>query len=161
MLSAYLVVKLIHILSATLLFGTGLGTAFFMFTAHRSGNVEAIRVTSRYVVIADWGFTLPAVIVQLASGLWLTDYLGIPWSSVWFTTVITLFIVVGLCWMPVVWIQISIKRMAAVDARAIGTSAYRNLFRLWVALGIPAFALTLVLFALMVLKPGFAAASSP
>jgi uncharacterized membrane protein len=156
MLSAYLVVKLIHILSATLLLGTGLGTAFFMFTAHRSGNGEAIRVTSRYVVMADWIFTLPAVIVQLTSGLWLTDYLGIPWSSVWFTTVMMLFAVVGLCWLPVVWIQVTIKRMVALEMSAIGTSAYRRLFRLWVALGIPAFTLTLVLFALMVLKPGLA-----
>lgn len=154
MLSSYLVVKLIHVVSATLLFGTGLGTAFFMFTAHRSGNVEAIRVTSRYVVIADWIFTLPAVIVQLASGLWLTDYLGISWSSIWFTTVMTLFVVVGLCWLPVVWIQIRIKRMVALDSSATGTRNYRNLFRAWVALGIPAFTLTLVLFALMILKPG-------
>jgi uncharacterized membrane protein len=159
MMSSYLVVKLIHIVSATVLFGTGLGTAFFMFTAHRSGNLEAIKVTSRYVVIADWVFTLPAVIVQLATGLWLTDYLGIPWSSVWFTTVMTLFVVVGLCWLPVVRIQISIKRMVALDVGAMATRAYRNLFRLWVALGIPAFALTLVLFALMVLKPGLAAGS--
>jgi uncharacterized membrane protein len=157
MLSAYLVVKLIHIMSATLLFGTGLGTAFFMFTAHRSGNVEAIRVTSRYVVMADWTFTLPAVIVQLASGLWLTAYLGIPWSSVWFATVMTLFVIVGLCWLPVVWIQITIKRMTARETHASATPTYRRLFRVWVALGIPAFILTLVLFALMVLKPGIAA----
>jgi uncharacterized membrane protein len=71
----------------------------------------------------------------------------------------TLFVVVGLCWLPVVRIQISIKRMVALDVGAMATRAYRNLFRLWVALGIPAFALTLVLFALMVLKPGLAAGS--
>src|SRR5437868_991256 len=31
----YLIVKWVHILSSTLLFGTGLGIAFFMWMAHR------------------------------------------------------------------------------------------------------------------------------
>lgn len=152
-MSSYLVVKLVHIVSGALLFGTGLGTAFFMLAAYRSRDTRALRVTSRHVVLADWLFTLPAVIVQLATGLWLTRYLQIAWSSVWFTAVMTLFVVVGLCWLPVVVIQIRINRLAAAGrARA----EIRPLMRIWTALGIPAFTLTLALFVLMVLKPGLA-----
>ena len=50
----YLTVKLIHIISATLLFGTGLGSAFYMFMAYRSGSMKAMAVTNRIVVIADY-----------------------------------------------------------------------------------------------------------
>jgi uncharacterized membrane protein len=154
MLSDYLLVKLVHIVSATVLFGTGLGTAFFMFCAHRSANVEAIRTTSRHVVLADWIFTLPAVVIQFVTGLWLTNYLQIPWTSVWLITAVIMFAVVGLCWLPVVYIQIRISRISATDLRGSRASEYSALMKIWIALGVPAFLLTLMLFALMVLKWG-------
>ena len=56
-MTLYLWIKLVHILSAPVLFGTGMGTAFFMFRAHLSKNDEAIAVTTRNVVMADWVFT--------------------------------------------------------------------------------------------------------
>lgn len=153
MYDAYLIIKLVHIVSATLLFGTGIGTAFFMFNAHRSGDHDALRVTSRHVVIADWLFTLPAVIVQLATGLWLTKFLGIAWTSQWFATVILLFVIVGLCWIPVVVIQIRIRRLAEAAGSA-NRARIDSLMHAWVMLGIPAFVLTGVLLGLMVLKIG-------
>lgn len=152
MINIYLIIKTIHIISSTLLFGTGLGTAFFMLQAYRSGNAEALRVTSRHVVIADYMFTLPAVIVQLATGLWLTNFLGIAWNSAWFVAVMSLFVAVGLCWIPVVFIQIRIRQIAEGDAH----ERIDALMKLWTALGIPAFLMTLILFALMVLKIGIA-----
>jgi hypothetical protein len=57
----YLEWKRLHILSSTLLFGTGIGTAFSMFYANRSGDVRAIAIVARNVVRADWLFTLPAI----------------------------------------------------------------------------------------------------
>jgi uncharacterized membrane protein len=154
MLNTYLVIKLIHILSATILFGTGLGTAFFMYKAHRDGGAETIRVTSRHVVLADWIFTTPAIVVQLATGLWLADYLQIPWSSAWLVSVALLFAAVGACWLPVVWIQIRIKRLSESAAPDLTAARCAALMRSWIALGVPAFTMMLALFALMVLKPG-------
>ena len=151
MLSTYLIIKLIHIVSATVLFGTGLGIAFFMYKAYRSGNAEAVRITSRHVVLADWWFTTPAIAVQLISGIWLVDYLDLSWSSPWLIAVAALFTAVGLCWLPVVVIQIRIARATPTNAT---DPALRRLMHAWIALGIPAFAMTLALFALMVLKPG-------
>ena len=78
----YLSIKLLHIVSSTLLFGTGLGTAFFMFRAYMSENTEAMRITTSNVVLADWLFTTPAVVMQLVTGLWLTQRLGIPYNSI-------------------------------------------------------------------------------
>src|SRR5258708_33203371 len=80
-MNAYAALKFVHIVSATLLFGTGLGTAFFMWMSHRSGNVVAIANAARLTVLADWLFTTPAVIVQPLSGIalmWLGGYVLNP-----------------------------------------------------------------------------------
>ena len=147
----YLLIKLIHILSATVLFGTDLGTAFFMYRTYQSESEEAMAITTRNVVLADWIFTTPAVLIQLVSGLWLTIQLGIPFGSVWFILVISLFVFVGACWIPVVWIQIRIHNIIANGG---GLSEYQSLMRVWIGLGIPAFISVILLFFLMVTKPG-------
>ncbi len=150
-MNLYLWIKLLHIVGATVLFGTGLGTAFFMLTAYLSENEEAMAVTSRHVVLADWVFTTPAVIVTLTTGLWLTHKVGIPFSSVWFVAVISLFAFVGACWIPVVWIQVRVRDLISSGA---DRSEYRKLMLVWIALGVPAFASVLVLFYLMVSRIG-------
>ena len=76
----YPTIKFIHIISATLLFGTSLGSAFYMFMAYRSGNMQVMAETNRIVVIADFMFTTPTVIIQLVTGLYLLDYLGLAWT---------------------------------------------------------------------------------
>lgn len=149
-MNLYLTVKLLHIVSATILFGTGIGTAFFMLQSYRSGSRKAMVSTTRSVVLADWIFTTPAVIVQLGTGLWLVRNLGIAYGSAWFVAVFALFGLVGACWLPVVWIQIRLRRLLQAGA---DIDACRPLMRVWVALGVPAFTAVLVLFALMVFKP--------
>jgi len=152
-MNLYILVKLVHILSATVLFGTGMGTAFFMLKAYLSKDDQAMRVTTNSVVMADWLFTTPAVVLQLVTGLWLTSRLGIAYDSSWFVAVISLYLFVGLCWVPVVWIQIRIRNLIA-DGRP--RDDYRTLMRAWVALGIPAFASVIGIFYLMVAKIGIA-----
>jgi uncharacterized membrane protein len=149
----YIWVKLVHILSATVLFGTGMGTAFFMLKAYLSENDQAMKVTTNSVVMADWLFTTPAVVLQLVTGLWLTSRLGIAYDSPWFVAVISLYLFVGLCWVPVVWIQIRIRNLIA-DGRP--RDAYRKLMRSWIALGVPAFTAIIGIFYLMVAKIGIA-----
>ena len=146
----YFGIKLVHILSATVLFGTGLGIAFFMLNAYRSDDARVMRKTTEMAVIADWLFTTPAVVLQVVTGLWLTHRLGIPYDSIWFLAAIGWFILVGICWLPVVWIQIRIR-----DLLRSGSTIddCRLLMRTWVALGIPAFLSVIVIFGLMVYKP--------
>jgi uncharacterized membrane protein len=152
-MNLYILVKLVHVLSATVLFGTGMGTAFFMLKAYLSQNDQAMKVTTSSVVMADWLFTTPAVVLQLVTGLWLTSRLGIAYDSLWFIAVISLYLFVGLCWVPVVWIQIRIRNLIA-DGRP--RDDYRKLMRAWVALGVPAFASVIGIFYLMVAKVGIA-----
>jgi len=150
-MSVYLWIKLVHILSATILFGTGLGTAFFMFNAYRSKNDQAMRITTRTVVMADWLFTTPAIVIQLATGLWLTRKLDIPFDSSWFIVVISLYALVGICWIPVVWIQIRIRNLIA-DGES--RDSYQKLMRVWLVLGVPAFSSIILIFYLMVSRLG-------
>jgi uncharacterized membrane protein len=145
----------IHILSATLLFGTGLGTAFQMWMTHRSGDVRAIAEVSRNVVRADFFFTLPAVIVQPATGLALIRIDGYSLWEPWLVAAYVLYVLVGACWLPVVWIQLEARNLAA-QAAAAGTALpprYFRLLRWWFWFGWPAFSAVLGIFWLMVNKP--------
>lgn len=150
----YLLLKLIHVLSATVLMGTGAGIAFFMFMANRSEDWSAIRTTARHVILADWIFTTPAVVVQIVTGVGLMHLLGYSFHSEWFIWVAGCFVLVGICWLPVVYIQYQLKKYA--DIATQNTAAFlrfKQLMRLWTLLGIPAFLLMLVIYWLMIFKP--------
>jgi uncharacterized membrane protein len=111
-MDSYFLLKTAHILSATLLFGTGLGTAFFFWMAHRQGEVAAIAVTTRHVVWADWLFTTPAVIAQPLTGWWLMQRIGYDFSQSWLQAALALYLLAGLCWLPVVWLQWRMRDLA-------------------------------------------------
>ncbi len=153
----YLWIKLAHVISATVLFGTGLGTAFQMWMAHRSGDPRTIAAVAGNVVIADLVFTTPAVIIQPATGIALMRLAGIDPASPWLLAAYALYALAGACWLPVVWLQIRIRDMAR-DAAAIGRplpDAYHRCMRAWFWLGWPAFAAVIVIFWLMLAKPEF------
>ncbi len=151
----YFWVKWIHILSSTVLLGTGLGIAFFFWIAHRRGDVRVIAATAQTVVLADACFTAPAVVVQFATGLWLAELMHLPLSVFWLKTALFLFVLVGCCWLPVLWLQLRARNLAR-DAVATGTplpAAYQRAMRWWFWLGWPAFASVIAIFWLMVMKP--------
>lgn len=153
-MDTYLLVRWIHILSATLLFGTGLGSAFYMWHADKSGNPQVIATVARNVVLADWLFTTPAVIIQPMSGLWLMSTRGYALSEPWILLSLMLFALAGACWLPVVWLQIQMRHLAeaAVRTQTALDARYHRYMRGWFLLGWPAFAAVLVIFGLMVFK---------
>lgn len=156
-MDGYLLLKYLHVISSTLLFGTGLGTAFHGWMAQRSGETRAIVVVNRNVVRADWLFTAPAVVAQPITGVWLAERAGYPLDSGWLVAAMALYVLVGACWLPVVWLQIRMHRLAAA-ALAQGTPlppAYRRAARWWFWLGWPAFLGVLAIFWLMIAKPSF------
>ncbi len=151
----YLLVKTLHILSSVLMVGTGFGTAFYLFFTNRSRSVETIATVSRLVVRADWWFTTPAVIVQPLSGFYLAHLAGYPLSSTWLVASLGLYALAGICWLPVVWYQIRMGRLAltAHEAKTGLPDLYWRYARRWEALGYPAFIAMVVVYFLMVLKP--------
>lgn len=154
-MSAYFILKLVHILSAAVLAGTGFGIAFFKWIVDRTGNISAIRIVSEKVVLADWIFTLPALIVQVMTGLALAHIVGYPLTRGWLLWAICLFCLAGVCWAPVVRIQIRMRDLARAheaDGMPLGEK-YLRYSRIWFWLGVPAFASVILIFWLMVAKP--------
>lgn len=150
-MAAYALIKLLHVLGACVLLGTGAGIAFFMLMSYLHADRQAMMVTARHVVLADWVFTTPAVLLQFATGLWLVMQLGIPWDSQWLVSVLGLFFFIGALWLPVVFIQIRVRDRLMAGA---SVASCRALMRCWIALGIPAFIAVLVLLYLMLGKSG-------
>jgi uncharacterized membrane protein len=153
----YSLLKLLHILGAAILFGTGIGIAFFMLMAHRSRDVAAIAHTAGYVVIADMVFTATAVVAQPITGISLAYVAGHSLTDFWIVVSVALYVFVGLCWLPVLWLQ---KRMRdlAVTAQQAGSALpadYDRYFRTWFLLGWPAFAAMIAIFWLMITRPNW------
>jgi uncharacterized membrane protein len=151
----YLTLKSLHILSMILLFGTGLGSAFYKFMADRRGDVRSIHTTNKHVVLADWLFTTPTILIQPITGYYLLQQLPFSIASPWLSASIALYLLAGACWLPVVVLQIRMRDLSeqAVLQKTTLSPQYFNYARLWFWLGIPAFIAMILIVVLMVLKP--------
>lgn len=152
---SYLLLKWLHIMSATILFGTGMGSAFYCLRAHLSRDRQVIATTLKHVVQADWWFTTPMAIFQPLSGIAMLHIAGIGFDQFWIMAALHLYVFAGLCWLPVVRIQIRMRNLAeeAVAQNRPIADEYHRLFRWWFMLGWPAFGAFVVIFWLMVFKP--------
>lgn len=150
----YLSLKCLHILSASVLVGVGFGTAFYKWMVDRSGDLRAIAYMGRLVVLADWLFTTPAIILQPLTGLWMLHIAGYPLGSPWIAWTLLLYALAGVCWLPVVWLQYRMRALAltALAADQALPPTYWQYARIWFCLGIPAFFAMLAIYALMVFK---------
>ncbi len=152
-----LILRWLHIIGASVLLGTGAGIAFFMMMAHRGGDVRLIAGTARIVVVADMVFTATAAVAQPLTGWLLARETGWDLTEGWILASLALYVLTGACWLPVVRVQIILRRLAAEAARN-GTALparYHRLYRLWFALGIPAFTAVLAILWLMIARPEF------
>jgi uncharacterized membrane protein len=150
----YLILKWIHILSAILLFGTGLGSAFYKYFTDRSGDLHAIAVTNRLVVMADWLITTPTIIIQPITGFWMLGLLNYPAVPDWIWLSLALYLLAGACWLPVVVLQIRMRDLARrqlAAGQALGQTYWR-MARAWFWLGVPAFTAMIAVVWLMVFK---------
>ncbi|MBX9462626.1 MAG: DUF2269 family protein [Aquamicrobium sp.] len=151
----YFVLKYLHVIGAAVLLGTGAGIAFFMLLAHRTGNAATIAAVARIVVIADFLFTATAVFAQPVTGVALAWHAGYSLSEGWLVLSMLLYILTGVFWLPVVWIQMEMRRLAerAALENANLPERYNRLFRVWFVFGFPAFAAVLAIFWLMITRP--------
>jgi len=151
----YLWLKWAHVVSSTVLFGMGAGIAFFFVRAQKTGDIRVIAAVAREVVIADAIFTASAVVLQPATGLAMVKLAGYPLSLPWLRWSIALYVLIGCCSLPVVWLQVLMRNLAtraAQDGIALPNEYFRY-YRWWFYLGWPAFAGVLAVFYLMVVKP--------
>jgi uncharacterized membrane protein len=153
----YFIIKYLHVLGAIFILGTGTGIAFFMLMAHRSGDPAFIARTAAHVVIADMLFTASAVVLQPVTGWVLMVQSATTLAEHWLTTSLGLYVVAGLFWIPVVFMQIEMRDLArAATARnASLPPRYFVLFRRWFMFGIPGFGSVMIILWLMIAKPQF------
>jgi uncharacterized membrane protein len=147
--------KWLHVVGAAVLLGTGAGIAFFMFMAHRTGKPALVAHTLAIVVVADFVFTASAVVLQPITGLLLAHLVGWPLTQGWLAWSLVLYVLTGLFWVPVVFIQIRMRNLAR-QAEREGTAlpaGYHRLYARWLGLGVPAFLAVLAIVWLMVAKP--------
>ena len=151
----YMMLKWIHVVGSTLLFGTGIGSAFYLLAATLTRDTRAVAVTSRHVVIADWLFTTTTAILQPLTGYFLVRIANFSWGAAWLHVSVALYVIAIACWLPVVWLQMKMRNTAAAAAGAGAPlpPAYWRYFRWWFALGVPALVSFLAIFYLMIAKP--------
>jgi len=156
-MTVYFIVKYLHVLGAIVILGTGTGIAFFMLMAHRSGDPAFIARTAGTVVIADMLFTLTAVLLQPASGVWLMVLSAATLNERWLVTSLALYAVAGLFWIPVVFMQIEMRNLARAAVARLEPlpPRYFALFRRWWVFGIPGFGSVMAILWLMIAKPQF------
>jgi len=154
-----LILRWLHVIGACVLLGTGAGIAFFMLMAHLGRDPRVIAHTAGIVVLADLLFTTTAVIAQPATGAALAWRLGWSLSEGWLALSLVLYVLTGLFWLPVVWIQLRLRdhAQAAADAHIPLPDQYLRLFRIWFLCGIPAFVMVLSILWLMIARPDLGA----
>jgi uncharacterized membrane protein len=149
------ILRLAHVIGATVLLGTGAGIAFFMVMAHRTKNPELIAHVANTVVIADTVFTATAVVIQPITGYLLAREIGWSMTEGWLLLSLALYVLTGLFWLPVVRIQIKLRNLARTAAANDTTlpADYHRLFAIWFACGFPAFFAVIAIIWLMLTKP--------
>lgn len=145
----------LHVVGATVLFGTGAGIAFFMLMAHRTRDAAIIAHTAGVVVLADTVFTATAVVAQPVTGYLLAREVGWALTEGWVALSLVLYVLTGLFWLPVVWIQIRLRDLARIarDSGQPMPARYFRLFKVWFLCGFPAFFAVAAILWLMLTRP--------
>jgi uncharacterized membrane protein len=147
-------VKWIHVLSSTVLFGTGLGAAFFMAMALRTRDPKVIAGVARIAIVTNLAFTLTAGVVQPLTGGILMAMMELTFAP-WIMTALGLYVIIGACWVPVVMIQARIKALAdraVADGEGMPAETDR-LYRAWSILAGAVFVALVAIFYLMLAQP--------
>jgi len=157
---SYLALKWVHLIGSAILFGTGAGIAFFAWFGYRrgmrEGEIALVRGVLQLTVIADTVFAAVWAVLQPVTGYFLWRMTGGRWPDTWLAWVLSFYIFVGVCWLPVVLLQVQLRDTAAAARSTSELDArFHRRFRVWFILGWPAFIAVMVLFALMVSRGSF------
>jgi len=150
----YLILKLVHIMSSTILFGGGIFAALLGTIVFGSRRAKVIAEIGPHIVRVESYLTALSALAQIITGLWMASIAGFSVSTGWLGWALILFCIAGLCWILGVWLQ---HRMVDLSKTALETDAalpaeYRKLFARWTFLGLPSTAAMIGIFYLMVFK---------
>ena len=153
----YLILKTVHVLSVVLFLGNIITGLFWKAHADATGDPKLQAHAMAGIIRRDAWFTIPSVIVIVASGVLLASQAGLPLlRTPWIAWSLAAFALSGLLF-GVFLAPLQRKLLAAAREAAPGdgwpSPDYRRMSRVWEVVGIVAIALPLAALALMVLKP--------
>jgi len=155
----YLWMKLIHILAVVLFLGNIITGLFWHRYAERTRNPRLLAHTMGGIIASDRLFTMPGVLVIIATGIFAAVQGGIPLLRTgWIAWTLLLFGVSGATFaLRVAPLQRELRALAEAGANSGSFSfdAYHRLAARWEAWGAVATVTPLAGLALMVLKPAF------
>jgi len=147
---------LLHIVGVVLFLGNIVTAAFWKVRADLQGNPAVIHQTAKNVMLADWVFTLPGLVLIIVSGDLMAAEAGFSLPGMgWLTLSLILFAATGVIWLAILlpMQRAMIRHSAAALAAGTISEAYRRASRRWNMFGIAATVLPVVVLYLMVYKP--------
>ncbi|NOU94668.1 DUF2269 family protein [Paenibacillus sp. LMG 31456] len=146
----------LHVLGAILLVGNIFTAAFWKVKADIKGDLAAIHSATKNVMLADYIFTIPGLILIIVTGSLMALKAGYSMSGFnWLTLSLTLFSLTGLIWLALLLpLQRSMIRHSAQSLEA-GTlsKAYRKASLYWAIFGTIGTLIPVVVLYLMISKP--------
>lgn len=129
--------------------GTGFGSAFYLFLTYKRSQVSTLKEVLNLVLLADTIFTTPSVIIQLITGVLLSNMMGLTYTN-WFWVVISVSFIVLVLWLRAAFIQVKLKKILEQENEI--PEKFHNLMNVWFYLGVPSFLGSIYLYYLMVYK---------
>lgn len=145
----------LHVLGVLLMVGNIITAAFWKSRADRTGNPQIMHNAAKNVMVADYIFTIPGLVLIVLSGGMMTGGLGYSLTGLnWLTLSLGLFAVSGLIWLFIlIPMQSKMIRLSADGIEKGNVSAaYRRASRNWTVYGTIATLLPLGILYLMISK---------
>ncbi|MDQ0115862.1 DUF2269 family protein [Paenibacillus harenae] len=145
----------LHLLGVLLMAGNIITAAFWKIRADLAGNPIVIHQAAKNVMIADYAFTIPGLVMIIVSGGAMASESGVTWTGInWLTLSLILLSVTGIIWLAIlIPLQRKMIRSSA-DGIKTGTisAEYRRASRQWAIYGVAATLLPIIILYLMVMK---------
>ncbi len=129
--------------------GTGLGSAFYLYFTYKKAQFSTVKDVLKIVIVADLIFTAPSVLVQVITGILLSNLMGLTYSN-WFWIVLAVSFLVFVLWIKAAFIQVKLKKL--IENEDQFPPKFHQLMKVWFYLGIPSFLGAIYLYYMMVFK---------
>ncbi len=146
----------IHILGAVLFLGNIITAAFWKIVAEYRRDLQGIYNTARNVMVADFVFTLPGIVMLLVTGHILMVRMGLSLTRLsWVSVAYGIFIFSAILWTGILLPSQRKMIRQAKESIATGqlTAGYQRASMIWNVFGTVATLLPIVVLYLMVVKP--------
>jgi uncharacterized membrane protein len=145
----------LHIVGVVLFLGNIVTAAFWKVKADVNKNPTIIHQTAKNVMLADYFFTIPGLILIIVSGNLMAVQAGYSMSEYnWFTLSMFLFLITGLIW-GIILIPIQ-RKMIKFSAESVElgkvTDSYRRASMYWAIFGIIATLIPVGILYVMITK---------